>query len=108
MTSTPVCAGSVTKSRSTIAGPRGSIGSWRSATTGPLAVERPAERIDHAAKQAGPDRRAQHVAGAARGVARLDLFGRVDQDAIDDVARRANGRSRTRLCRNAGFRRAAG
>ncbi len=51
----------------------------------PLAVERPTERIDHAAEQTGPDWRAQHVARAARGVAGFDRLGRIDQHTMNAV-----------------------
>ncbi len=69
-----------------MAGAGRSIGSDASAATGPFAVERAPERIDHPAQQCRPHRHAHHVAGAAHRIAGLDGIDIVQQDAADPVA----------------------
>ena len=106
-TTRPVCTGWVTRSRSMIAGAGRSIGSRVSAAIGPLAVERPAQRVDDAAEQRRPDRHAHDVARAAHRVAGLDRIGVVQQHAADPVALEHLGEAELALVEAQQVRRAA-
>ena len=74
MTRSPVASGRVTSARSTIAGAGCSTAAKRVAAIGPLAVERRAERVDHAAEQGVADGNARDLAGAVDDAARGDAL----------------------------------
>ena len=82
-TSKPVCTGSLTKSRSMIAGAGRSTGSVASRHR-LRRRRRAAGRADRPMRpsSAGPPAR-DHLAGAAHPIARLDSFGLVEQDASE-------------------------
>ncbi len=71
----PVCSGSLTGWRSAMPGAIDFDGAALGGDDRALAVERIAERIDHAAEQGVADRHAQQLAGAADFVPFVDRRG---------------------------------
>ena len=81
----PVCSGSFTGWRSTTPGALNSIGRRLGGLDRGAAVERVAERVDDAADQRVADRHRHDLAGAADGVALLDLLPLAEEHRGDVV-----------------------
>ena len=79
----PVCSGSFTGWRSTTDGACVSSGRSSVSSIGPLAVQRLAQRPDHAAEEAVADGDGQDLAGPADLLALLDLVELAEDDDAD-------------------------
>ena len=81
----PVCSGSSTGWRWITPGALNSSGRVSAACDRALAVERVAERVDDAAEKASPTGHAHHLAGAADGLALLDVLPLAEERDADVV-----------------------